>query len=68
MPLSRAARFQVARIMRAAHEYGVPIVRNVPLARALRELEIGDQIPEVMYEAVAEILREVWEQEEKGTG
>ena len=57
-----------ARIMRAAHEYGVPIVRNVPLARALRELEIGDQIPEVMYEAVAEILREVWEQEEKGTG
>jgi type III secretion protein U len=50
-----------ARILRAAQEYGVPVVRDVPLARALRELAVGDQIPEVLYEAVAEILREVWE-------
>jgi type III secretion system FlhB-like substrate exporter len=33
----------------------------VPLARALRELAVGDQIPEALYEAVAEILRDVWE-------
>jgi flagellar biosynthetic protein FlhB len=52
-----------ARILRAAHEYGVPVVQNVPLARALRELEVGDQIPEALYEAVAEILREVWEED-----
>jgi len=51
-----------ARILRAAHQFGVPVVQNVPLARALRELEVGDQIPEALYEAVAEILREVWEQ------
>jgi type III secretion protein U len=41
----------------------VPVVRDVPLARALVELEIGDAIPEVLYEAVAEILREAWEQQ-----
>ena len=29
----------------------------------LRELSIGDQIPEALYEAVAEILREAWEQD-----
>jgi type III secretion protein U len=52
-----------ARILRAAREYGVPVVQNVPLARALRELEVGDQIPEALYEAVAEILREVWDQD-----
>ncbi len=52
-----------ARILRAAHEYGVPVVQNVPLARALRELAVGDQIPEALYEAVAEILRDVWEQD-----
>ncbi len=54
-----------ARILRAAQAYGVPVVQNVPLARALLELQIGDTIPEALYEAVAEILREVWEDEER---
>jgi type III secretion protein U len=50
------------RIIRAARDYGVPIVRDVPLARALRELEVGEVIPEALYEAVAEILRAAWEE------
>jgi type III secretion protein U len=49
-----------ARIVQAAHDYGVPVVRDVPLARALVELDVGDVIPEALYEAVAEILREIW--------
>lgn len=49
------------RIIRAAHDYGVPVVRDVALARALIELEVGDAIPEALYEAVAEILREAWD-------
>ena len=44
-----------------AEEYGVPVVENVPLARALyRELEIGDSIPESLYKAVAEVLAFVY--------
>ena len=50
------------RIKQAARDYGVPVLRDVPLARALIELEIGDQIPEALYEAVAAILREAWEE------
>jgi FlhB-like protein len=50
-------------IVDAARAYGVPIVRDVPVARALNELEIGDEIPEALYEAVAEILRELWQGE-----
>jgi type III secretion protein U len=46
-----------ARIVRAAHDWAVPVVRDVPLARALSELSVGDAIPEALYEAVAEILR-----------
>ena len=46
-----------ARILEAARAHGVPVVRDVPLARALVELAIGDEIPEALYEAVAEILR-----------
>lgn len=50
-------------IIDAARAYGVPIVRDVPVARALNELELGDEIPEALYEAVAEILREIWQGE-----
>ena len=48
-----------ARLIEAAHRYDVPVVRNVPVAHALRELELGEQIPEGLYEAVAEVLREL---------
>ena len=48
------------RIVEAARAYGVPVLRDVPLARALVELEPGERIPEELYEAVAEILREAW--------
>ena len=48
------------RIVEAAHAYGVPVLRDVPLARALVELGAGERIPEELYEAVAEILREAW--------
>jgi type III secretion protein U len=47
------------RIVEAARAYGVPCVVDVPVARALSELEPGDEIPEALYEAVAEILREL---------
>jgi flagellar biosynthesis protein FlhB len=52
------------RILEAARQYGVPVVRDVPLARALIELEVGAEIPEALYEAVAEILREAWDEGE----
>lgn len=47
-------------IVRAARAHLVPIVEDKPVARALAELHVGDAIPEVLYEAVAAILREVW--------
>jgi flagellar biosynthesis protein FlhB len=50
------------RIVAEAHHHGVPVVRDVPLARALIELEPGDAIPEALFEAVAELLQEAWAQ------
>lgn len=47
------------RLIEAAHAYGVPVVRDVPIAHALRELALGEEIPEALYEAVAEVLREL---------
>ena len=54
------------KMIEAARAYGVPCIRDVPVARALSELEVGDEIPEALYEAVAEILREVWQSESAG--
>ena len=47
------------RLIEAAHAYNVPVVRDVPVAHALKELALGEQIPEALYEAVAEVLREL---------
>ena len=45
------------RIKAIAAESDVPMVENVPLARALyKKVDIDEEIPEDMYAAVAEIL------------
>jgi type III secretion protein U len=53
------------RMIEAAHAYGVPVVRDVPLARALADLEEGQEIPEILYEAVAEVLRTLYDAEQQ---
>lgn len=47
------------RIERAARDYGVPVVRDAPLAAALEGISVGDAIPEALYESVAAILTEL---------
>jgi len=49
-------------IRQVAAEAGVPIIERPPLARALyRMVEVGQEIPEQFYAAVAEILAYVYE-------
>ncbi len=54
------------RIVEVARQYNVPVVRDIPLARALFELEHDSEIPEELYEATAEILRAITEAERDG--
>ncbi|MGH9721695.1 MAG: type III secretion system export apparatus subunit SctU [Bryobacteraceae bacterium] len=49
------------RIIELARRSGVPVMRNVPLAHSLYELEVGRDIPEDLYEAVAEVLNWVYQ-------
>ena len=44
------------RIIAAAEEAGVPVKSDPALARALAALDLGDEVPEAMYRAVAETL------------
>lgn len=48
------------RIRKLARRYDIPIVRDVALARALVDVDLEDEIPEDLYEAVAEVLQFVY--------
>jgi flagellar biosynthesis protein len=43
-------------ILALAREHGVPIEENAALAEALAQVELGDDIPDALYRAVAEVL------------
>jgi flagellar biosynthesis protein len=44
------------RIIEAAQDAGVPVRRDPALAQALSALDLGDEVPQAMYVAVAEAL------------
>jgi len=51
-----------------AEEFGIPIIQNPPLAWTLNEIDIGDEIPEELYAAVAEILVQVYRLKQETEG
>lgn len=55
--LAAKGQLQVAkRIVEIAKKHQIPIIRNISLARSLYTLELDQEVPEDLYEAVAEIL------------
>ena len=45
-----------AKIIEVARAHDIPIEENEMLAGALSNVELGDEIPEDLYKAVAEVL------------
>lgn len=43
-------------IIRIAKEHGVPLREDVMLAALLSELELGEEIPPLLYRVIAEII------------
>jgi flagellar biosynthetic protein FlhB len=43
-----------------AKDADVPMLRNVPLAHALLRVELNEEVPEALYDAVAEVLNFVY--------
>ncbi len=48
------------KIREIAREHKIPVIENKPLARALYKQEIGEQVPEELFTAVAEVLAYVY--------
>jgi flagellar biosynthetic protein FlhB len=58
--VAKGADFMAVRIREEAAAHGVPVVPNAPLARALFQLELDQEIPAEHYRAVAEVIAFVW--------
>jgi type III secretion system FlhB-like substrate exporter len=54
--VAKGQRLMAARIRDLGREHGVPIIEDVPLARALFGRPIGSDVPAHLYRAVARIL------------
>lgn len=63
--VAKGMRVHAEKIKELAKQYGVPILRNVPLAQALNKLDVGEEVPEELYEAVAEVLSFVFKIKEE---
>jgi len=54
--VAKGEKFLAQKIIQIAKSHNVPVLRNIMLARSLFTLELEEEIPEEMYETVAEIL------------
>ncbi|HCF59176.1 MAG TPA: flagellar biosynthesis protein FlhB [Myxococcales bacterium] len=52
---------EAAKLRWLARRHRVPVVRDVPLARALVRFDVGEEVPEELYQAAAVVLRKVFE-------
>ena len=43
-------------IIGLAQQHGIPMQENEPLASVLARIELGDEIPEALYLAVAQVI------------
>ncbi len=48
------------RILELAEEQGIPLHEDPDLARVLAQIPLGEEIPEALYVAVAEVIAFAW--------
>jgi len=61
--VAKGKRLMAERILAAARAAHVPVIQDIPLARALEKMvHVGDEIPAAFYRAVAKILAYVYAQ------
>ena len=64
--VAKGADFMAENIKKIAREAGVPLVENVPLARAMfKTVKVGQVIPKNLFQAVAEVLAYVYKLKNK---
>ncbi|MCL4490682.1 MAG: flagellar biosynthesis protein FlhB [Nitrospirae bacterium] len=63
--VAKGANLIAGKIKEVARKSGVPVFEDKPLARTLYKMEIGQEIPEPLYKALATILANVYKLKKK---
>ncbi len=58
--IAKGMRLRADKIRAIAKEYNIPLMRNVTLAESLYKVDVGQEVPEELYDAVAEVLNFVY--------
>ena len=59
--VAKGLRLKAEKIREIAKQYNIPVMKNVNLANALYRIDVGEEIPEELYDAVAEVLNLLYE-------
>ncbi|MEW5739547.1 MAG: EscU/YscU/HrcU family type III secretion system export apparatus switch protein [Myxococcota bacterium] len=52
------------KIRKEAQSQGIPVIRDIPLARSLVHYDVGEEVPEELYQAAAAVLKVALEESE----
>ncbi len=55
--VARGREEDALKIRKEAEALGIPIVRDIPLARSLVHYDVGEEVPEELYQAAAALLK-----------
>jgi type III secretion protein U len=55
--VARGREEDALKIRKEAEALGIPVVRDIPLARTLVHYDVGEEVPEELYQAAAAILK-----------
>jgi flagellar biosynthesis protein len=66
--VAKGLRLKAEKIREIAKQYGIPVMRNVSLANALYRVEVGQEVPEELYDAVAEVLNFIYALQKEQAG
>ena len=58
--VAKGLQLKAEKIREIAKAHNIPIMRNVNLANALYRVDVGQEIPDELYDAVAEVLNFVY--------
>ncbi len=66
--VAKGMRLKAEQIREIAKAAGVPFMKNTTLAGALYRVDVGQEIPEELYDAVAEVLNFVYALQQQQQG
>jgi flagellar biosynthetic protein FlhB/flagellar biosynthesis protein len=58
--VAKGMNLRAEKIKEIAKQHNIPMMKNIALAHALNKVDVGEEIPEDLYDAVAEVLNFVF--------